>query len=416
MERLLLVQGVGGPGPRDYIPSLTAFAHLEVILVENEHGMSESDLALLSDIPFCAVKRFELFDRARELAREHGGFDGVLTFSESVLESVAQIAQIWNRPFHSPGVAKLMRDKYEQRLALARAGVPTPPFALLDGNQDPAEALAVTGVPAVLKPRHGTASVFTFPIDSLAELRAALGRAEVVRQRRRGATRLSLMGSDSMLLEGRLVGSDWYGNPELGDYVAVDTLIFRSRTLHVLVADNGPLAWPFRETATFVPSVLGEQQSSSVLEMTDAALRAIGVQHGATHTELKLTSAGPRIIEVNGRPGGGNWVLLHLSRNYDLIGNLGRMALGNPPSQPGQSTAYASMMMPQAPPDERDTGSTHLGTLPPEVVRFEAKEIADFDWELGEGRMCVAYAKTNSADRLYEINHRLALELASGRE
>jgi hypothetical protein len=38
--------------------------------------------------------------------------------------------------------------------------------------------------------------------------------------------------------------------------------------------------------------------------VAEAALRAAGVRHGLCHTELKLTPAGPRVIEVNGRLGG----------------------------------------------------------------------------------------------------------------
>ena len=38
--------------------------------------------------------------------------------------------------------------------------------------------------------------------------------------------------------------------------------------------------------------------------ITAGALAALGVRTGLTHTELKLTEWGPRIIEVNGRLGG----------------------------------------------------------------------------------------------------------------
>ena len=66
-----------------------------------------------------------------------------------------------------------------------------------------------------------------------------------------------------------------------------------------------PLAEPFRETGDFMPHPLETEEAETVVAVAIAAAEALGVRSGALHTEIKLTPDGPRIIEVNGRIGGG---------------------------------------------------------------------------------------------------------------
>ncbi|MNI40831.1 argininosuccinate lyase [compost metagenome] len=47
-------------------------------------------------------------------------------------------------------------------------------------------------------------------------------------------------------------------------------------------------------------------QEQEIVRTAVKALLAIGITNGPSHVEVKLTGKGPRIIEVNGRPGGDN--------------------------------------------------------------------------------------------------------------
>eukprot|EP00983_Pelagomonas_calceolata_P106757 1159269-Pelagomonas_calceolata.AAC.6 len=52
--------------------------------------------------------------------------------------------------------------------------------------------------------------------------------------------------------------------------------------------------------------VLYAQQASYIhLSRTDSAVKALGLSMGVFHVELKQTSRGPRLIEINCRMGGG---------------------------------------------------------------------------------------------------------------
>ena len=80
-----------------------------------------------------------------------------------------------------------------------------------------------------------------------------------------------------------------------------------------------PLAPPFRETGFFIPATLGAEQKARVLDLAGQTLRALGVEHGAAHTEIKLTAEGLRVIEVNGRIGGGVPEMLQLAAGVDIV-------------------------------------------------------------------------------------------------
>jgi hypothetical protein len=59
-----------------------------------------------------------------------------------------------------------------------------------------------------------------------------------------------------------------------------------------------------------------------------SAVRAIGVYNGFLHTEVKLTPDGPRVIELNGRIGGGVPEMLADAAGVELLPIALRVALG----------------------------------------------------------------------------------------
>ncbi|MGH9083129.1 MAG: hypothetical protein ACRDWN_07275, partial [Acidimicrobiales bacterium] len=68
----------------------------------------------------------------------------------------------------------------------------------------------------------------------------------------------------------------------------------------------------------------------AVLATATEALDALGVRTGCVHTEVKLTPGGPRVIEVNGRMGGGVPDILAAAGGPDLLALHLGAALGRP--------------------------------------------------------------------------------------
>jgi len=255
-------------------------------------------------------------DAATALA-EHAPH-GLLTFFDARMEHVAAVAARLGLLFHSVQTAGRLADKLEQREALRSAGLPTPRIAALAAGSDRASVEALgssVGFPAVLKPRHGSGSWHAFPVAGVRELGSLWEE-------------LAAGEPEDMLIEEYL--SD--GPPMPGgfeaDYVSVETIASAGRFAHLAVTGRFPVVAPFRETGFFIPATLAPREHDVVLELASEALRALGVRSGCTHTEIKLTADGPRVIEVNGRIGGGVPDLLRLAGGADIMGLAMRAALG----------------------------------------------------------------------------------------
>jgi biotin carboxylase len=193
-------------------------------------------------------------------------------------------------------------------------------FALRSMADWPA-ALAEVGLPAVVKPVRGAGSRHTHPLldraqatELLAEIFTELGH-----------------GSPAPPDEPQLIVEELLrGRPSLpfGDYVSVESLCASGEITHLAVSGKPPLVPPFRETGRFWPTHLPEPEQRTILDLVSRALRALNVRHGLTHTELKLTPSGPRIIEVNGRLGGHLNGLARTACGVDLVQVAARHALG----------------------------------------------------------------------------------------
>lgn len=131
----------------------------------------------------------------------------------------------------------------------------------------------------------------------------------------------------SLIVEELLIGSR---GSLFGDYVSVESLCRPDGITHVALTGKFPLVEPFREPGQFWPAKVTEDEREAVLDLTTRALTALGVTIGMTHTEIKLTEAGPRIIEVNGRIGGHINELSRRACGVDLLTLAGRQALREP--------------------------------------------------------------------------------------
>jgi ATP-grasp domain-containing protein len=250
------------------------------------------------------------------------GVRGLLTLSEPRLVQTAELAELTGLPFHSRETVLRCTNKARQRDALAVAGLDHVRYGVLAAGDDLLPVLSDVGLPAVIKPLIGLGSRNTAGVASVTEARAAVDALREVD------------ADGPVIVEELLVGDASCAGDEWGDYVSVEALVAGDEIRTVCVTGKFPLAEPFRETGVVVPSTLGPTDVRTAAELAAAAVRALDIRHGVTHTELKLTKAGPRIIEVNARVGGYVPQLLRRSTGYDLIRAALRLALGDLPEVP----------------------------------------------------------------------------------
>ena len=261
--------------------------------------------------------------RVAAALREHEP-DGVLSMHDSDLVWTAELAELLHLPFHSRATALKLTDKSAQRDALALAGLAVPMYRIIEADADPAsiaELASAFTYPAVLKPRFGQASRDTLPISSGQELQATLGQ-----QHGRPGWQ-----SEDYVLEGFVPdASTDLGGAGFAGFVSVESVVENGQVEHAAISARTPFRWPFRETGYCTPSALSSELQTEVLRVAGEAARALGVTTGCLHTEIKLTDAGPVVIEVNGRPGGGMSEMLERASGFSILRTALRLAVGDP--------------------------------------------------------------------------------------
>src|SRR5271170_1853876 len=290
---------------------------------------------------------------------------GITTYLDAGMVELACVAEDLVLPFHSPATAAALTDKARQRRALADAGLDMPPCHLVRPYQSEAELSAVeaeVGWPAVLKPRSAQGSRYTFLARDGAELEKLL---------------------------------DTLG-PYAG-YVSVESVVADGAISHLALTGRFPPAENFRETGFFIPAALDAGSRSAVLDLATRAIDALGVRTGCLHTEVKFTPDGPRIIEVNGRVGGGVPEMLERAAGVSLLDLTLRVALGEPVSVDGpvatDRIGYRFFLQPPTVSatvtaiDGINDFSDHAGV---DTVSVHQRPGAALDWRDGSGNHIVA--------------------------
>lgn len=272
---------------------------------------------------------------AAELVKRHN-VAGVLTYFEPFVELAADVAQAIGLGYCDPGRLARCRDKRATREFLARSGVPSARSVLVRTLPEAESAAADIGYPVVLKPRALAASCGVVLVERRADLATSfeLARTTVLPPLR------DHLGD--VLLEEYLDG------PE----ISVDSAVFRGRVQPLIFARK-ELGFPpcFEETGHIVaPADVVIDDVDRVCAVLQAAHGALGIDNVVTHSELRLTSSGPRIVEINARSGGDLIPYLgYLATGVDVAGASADVATGRAPeTEPrGRGVAGVRFLYPQ---------------------------------------------------------------------
>lgn len=276
--------------------------------------------------------------------------EGVVNCSESCLRTQAALVERYGVPGISRETATVCRDKQLMAARFARHDVPIGRRRIVTQADEIAEAAAEVGCPGVLKPATGVASLFTVRFDSEDELRARFEEFQAA-ARGHGAAAIREM-------EGRWLVEEYLD----GDAYSVESLTLGGETTHIAICQKGAMSRPFfLETGHVCPAPLNRGERSEVLDVSERAIRALGITDGITHTELKLTSRGIRVLEVGARMGGGSIrQVVRLATGVDLLAVTLELARGRRPQvAPGPDRAAASRSyFPARPATVRDVERT----------------------------------------------------------
>jgi biotin carboxylase len=310
MRRIGVVFDEGGVGVREILHSISPTA--DVVFLTSHSPANRTLMPMLRRIG----EVVELTaDREGNIAlARRARLDAIVTFCDHLLPLTADLAHSCDLLYHSPATAALLTDKYLQRATLARDGVDTVASLRVATLSDGLAAVQSVGVPAVLKPRVGMASRETHLIDTMTAAASVISET------------LNRCPQEEFVLEEFVRGCP---SAPFGDYVSVESAVVGGKIQHLAVTGKTPLVMPFRETGQFWPANLDAQLDRGVQDLVTQALDSLGVRTGLTHTEIKLTDRGPKIIEVNGRLGGLLSELYLRAGDLDLVQLASAIALGS---------------------------------------------------------------------------------------
>ncbi len=119
-----------------------------------------------------------------------------------------------------------------------------------------------------------------------------------------------------------------------GPEVSVEAMTVEGETTIITITDKLITPPPyFVEIGHSEPSRLSQEIQEEIKKITFQAVRAIRLENGPSHTEVKITESGPKIVELAARLGGDFITsrLVPLSTGVDMVGNSVLLAAGEKP-------------------------------------------------------------------------------------
>ncbi len=252
-------------------------------------------------------------------------FEALVCLTELGLPVAAQLAVELGLRFTRPATVQLLKDKYAMRQLLNAQGISPVRAAAGTTAAEIATFLRTVTCPAILKPIDAGGSFGIALLHSPDEAEAAFAH-------------LSGLGVKAFIIEEYLTG------PE----ISVEAFSFAGK--HVVVACTDKLTSGedgFIELGHAVPAQLDPALRDEVVELVGRLLDAVKYSDGPSHTEIKLTPAGPRIIEGHDRPGGDHInELVRLAYGIDFVATTFAWACGliepfeAPPARAGSAIRF----------------------------------------------------------------------------
>lgn len=216
----------------------------------------------------------------------------ILGIDDSGSLLAARASERLGLPYNSPVAAEAARDKYKMRTLMAAGGVPCPVFRYFTTDQPPPTVAAQVDYPCVVKPLNLNGSRGVIRADNPTQFVAAVQRLTQMLQQDQPDGQ-----PKAYLVEDFIPGFE----------VALEGMLDHGRLLVLALFDKpDPLDGPFFEETLYVtPSRLSSATQQAIADTVAQAARALGLQIGPVHAELRVNEQGPWMLEVAGRSIGG---------------------------------------------------------------------------------------------------------------
>ncbi|XP_031797319.1 LOW QUALITY PROTEIN: carnosine synthase 1 [Sarcophilus harrisii] len=342
----LLVVGAGAK-KKKFVWEAARDYGLKLHLVESDPNHFASQL-VQTFIHFDVTEHRRDEENARhlaELVRARGlQLDGCLSYWDDCLVLTALLCEELGLRGCPPAAMSLAKQKSRTQSHLLRCRSPrwpapsvyAVPCCPLEGPEDVERAACVVPLPGVMKLEFGAGAVGVRLVEDASQCRAHFAKISRDLQGEADHPGIGLGWGNAMLLMEFVAGTEH----------DVDLVLFSGRLLGAFVSDNGPTRLPgFTETAACMPTGLAPEREAQLIQAAYQCCLGCGLLDGVFNVEMKLTAAGPRLIEINPRMGGfylRDWI--QELYGVDLLLAAAMVACGIPPALPARPRPRACLV------------------------------------------------------------------------
>jgi len=210
--------------------------------------------------------------------------DGVVSIvTERGVCTAAAVAEALGLPGSKTGVASAVTNKAIMREVFRKHELPSSQFVIVRTKLEASEAVRFLKLPVVMKPTDNAGSRGVSRIEKTEDLETSFEWAKANSR------------SGEIIVEAFLEGTE----------MTVEALSYKGN--HEILAMSNkrrlPSSYCVAKDITYPPP-WKENLLSEVRELISEALTVLGIDSGASHSEVIITEDGPFLIEVAGRGGG----------------------------------------------------------------------------------------------------------------
>lgn len=246
---------------------------------------------------------------------KENAIDGIMTLaSDMPMQTVALVAEELGLVGVSKETALKATNKAFMRDALQGCNVPIPLYHRVSDYKEFLEAvndIMSRGYKCIVKPADNSGS----------------RGVDLLKNNNAESLKNAFEYSKSFSRTGELVVEEYMEGSE----VSVETLSIDGECHVIQITDKITTGAPyFVEMGHSQPSKLSDEIKEKIAEVAKSANKAIGISNGPSHTEIKVTKDGPKIVELGARLGGDNITthLVPLSTGVNMVECCIKIALG----------------------------------------------------------------------------------------
>ena len=237
--------------------------------------------------------------------------DGIMTLATDMpMRGVAKVSDALGLHSISYETAVKATDKYDMIKAFEEHNVPAPWFYLIKNIEELNQIKDKVTYPCIMKPTDNAGSHGVVKINSFEEL---IEKYEY---------------SHSCSRHGNVIVEEYLD----GEEVSVEVMVVDGKVNILQITDKLTTGAPyFVEMGHSQPSRLDIDIQNKIKDVAERACKAVGIDKGPAHVEMKITSKnGPKMIELGARMGGDNITthLVPLSTGIDMVASTIQIALG----------------------------------------------------------------------------------------